>query len=571
MALQIIARNDLEQTAGGKPGQWDSTGEDPVFHIVLPIRRKPYLVISLACETEDIDPKIYVDRGFGFREKDAVPIAPGRSFLIRANVGRYGLIRALRVDPASFPTRLTFHARAFRTAAEAQAYTSAISRDAEEHASLVDLGRLPRLKLPVPRVRLRRQTSTAARYAAACYALAEAQTPMTLPAEEDGVWLSIVVPVYNAPARYLDDLLQSFLAQRETRAELILSDDASTSEETKRWLSKARPHAAVRIVRNPANGGIARATNAGLTEASGRWVGLLDHDDVIAPHALRLVREALARNPDAQFLYTDELVVDDALRASGLMLKPAYDPVLLTGVNYINHFSFYRRDRLAAIGNLRTGYDGSQDYDLLLRYLEGLAREDVLHLPYPAYWWRRTGKTYSRTFLDAATKAARTAIADRFAREGTKVNVEGALTETLHRVTFDRTEADWPKLSVIIPSRNSFDLISRVLSDLFEKTDYPALEVIVIDNGTTDVRVLALYQSYAARFPNFSANIETEAFNFARAINKGILCASGEHYLILNNDIEVIEPGWLKEMVSCLSFSGTGVVGAKLLYPNGRI
>ncbi|PZR48534.1 MAG: glycosyltransferase, partial [Stutzerimonas stutzeri] len=237
---------------------------------------------------------------------------------------------------------------------------------------------------------------------------------MTLPAEEDGVWLSIVVPVYNAPARYLDDLLQSFLTQKETRAELILSDDASTSEETKRWLSKARPHAAVRIVRNPANGGIARATNAGLAEATGRWVALLDHDDVIAPHALRLVREALARNPDAQFLYTDELVVDDALRASGLMLKPAYDPVLLTGVNYINHFSFYRRDRLAAIGNLRTGYDGSQDYDLLLRYLEGLAREDVLHLPYPAYWWRRTGKTYSRTFLDAATKAARTAIADRF-------------------------------------------------------------------------------------------------------------------------------------------------------------
>lgn len=570
MALQIIAKNDLEQAANGGPDEWDSTGDDPIFHIVLPIRRNPHLVLSLTCGKEDIDPKIYVDRGFGFREKDAIPVAPGRAFLIRANVGRYGLIRALRVDPASSPARLTFNARAFRTAAEAQSYTNTLSSSAGKYASVVDLGRLPRLKLPVPRLRLRRQTNSAARYADACYALAAAQAQMDFPAE-DGTWLSIIVPVYNAPARYLDELVQSFLAQKETGAELILSDDASTSEETKRWLSKAQLQATIRIVRNPTNGGIARATNAGLAEATGRWVTLLDHDDVIAPHALRLVREALTRNPDAQFLYTDELVVDDALRTTGLMLKPAYDPVLLTGVNYINHFSFYRRDRLTEIGGLRTGYEGSQDYDLLLRYLEDLAREDVLHLPYPAYWWRRTGQTYSRKFLDAATKAARTAITDRFAHEGIKVRVEGAITETLHRVVFDRTEADWPKLSVIIPSRNKFDLISRVLSDLFEKTDYPALEVAVIDNGTTDARVLKLYDTYAARFPSFSAHIEAETFNFARAVNKGISMASGEHFLILNNDVEVIEPDWLKEMVSCLSFSGTGVVGAKLLYPNGKI
>lgn len=570
MALHIIAKSDLQQAADGKPDEWESTGDDPAFHIVLSIRRNPHLVLSLACDEEDIDPKIYVDRGFGFREKDAVAITPGRAFLIQADVGRYGLIRALRVDPASFPTRLTFDARSFRTVTEAQTYAKALTAITQNHAGVIDLGRLPRLKLPVPHLSLRRRTNSAARYAEACYALAEAQAPRMLPAG-DVPWLSIIVPVYNAPARYLDDLVQSFLAQKEAGAELILSDDASTSRETRQWLSKVRPQTAIRIIRNTANGGIAQATNAGLSEASGRWVTLLDHDDVIAPHALRLVREALARNPDTLFLYTDELVVDDTLRATGLMLKPAYDPVLLTGVNYINHFSFYRRDRLAGIGNLRTGYDGSQDYDLLLRYLEGIARERVLHLPYPAYWWRRTGHTYSRKFFDAATKAARTAIADRFAREGVPVHVEGAITETLHRVLFDRAATGWPRLSVIIPSRNGYDLISRVLNDLFEKTDYPALEVIVVDNGTTDTRVLDLYASYAARLPAFSAHVEPATFNFARAINKGISLASGEHYLILNNDIAVIEPGWLKEMVSCLAFSGTGVVGAKLLYPNGRI
>lgn len=570
MAIHIIAKSDLHQTAGGNSDKWESTGDDPAFHIVLPIRRNPYLILSLACNEEDIDPKIYIDRGFGFREKDAIAITPGRSFLIQADVGRYGLIRVLRVDPASFPTRLTFHTRTFRSAAEAQDCMRILATNTEGHVEMIDLGRLPRFKLPVPRLPLRRRANIATRYADACYALAETQAPRAFPAG-DAPWLSIVVPVYNAPARYLDDLVQSFLAQKEADAELILSDDASTSQETQQWLSKAQPHTAIRIVRNAANGGIAHATNTGLTEAGGHWVTLLDHDDVIAPHALRLVREALARNPDALFLYTDELVVDDALRATGLMLKPAYDPVLLTGMNYINHFSFYRRDRLAGIGNLRTGYDGSQDYDLLLRYLEGAARDQVLHLPYPAYWWRRTGHTYSRKFLDAATQAARTAIADRFAREGVPVRVEGAITETLHRVLFDRAATDWPKLSVIIPSRNGYDLISRVLSDLFEKTDYSALEVIVIDNGTTDIRVLDLYKSYSARFPAFSVHIEPATFNFARAVNKGISLAGGEHYLILNNDIEVIEPGWLKEMVSCLSFPGTGVVGAKLLYPNGRI
>ena len=569
MGLKIIAKSDLERAAGAKPDAWESTGDDPAFHIVLPIRRDPHLVLSLTCGEEDIDPKIYVDRGFGFREKDAVALAPGRAFVIRADVGRYGLIRALRVDPASFPARLTFDARAFRTEAQAQAHARRLAADAGEAARAVDLGRLPRLKLPVPRLPLRRRASVAARYAEACYALAAAQAPADLSAG-DGLWLSVVVPVYNAPARYLDDLVRSFLAQRDAGAELILSDDASTSEETCRWLSQPPPDG-VRIVRNAANGGIARATNAGLAHAAGRWVALLDHDDVIAPHALRLVREALERNPDSMFLYTDELVVDDALRAIGLMLKPAYDPVLLTGVNYINHFSFYRRDRLAAIGDLRTGYDGSQDYDLLLRYLEGVERDRVLHLPYPAYWWRRTGQTYSRRFLEAATAAARRAIAERFAREGVPVRVEPAITETLHRVTFERAETDWPKISVILPSRNGYDLISRVLGDLFEKTDYQALEVIVIDNGTTDARVLDLYAAFSARFPAFSAHVEPETFNFARAVNKGIARASGEHYLVLNNDIEVIEPGWLKEMVSCLRFAGTGVVGAKLLYPSGKI
>jgi GT2 family glycosyltransferase len=383
-------------------------------------------------------------------------------------------------------------------------------------------------------------------------------------------WLSVVVPVYNAPPHYLDDLVKSFVAQGEHGTELILSDDGSTSPETRQWYETQRSKDNVRFVLNERNGGIAVATNAGLLQAQGQWIALLDHDDVIAPHAFKLIRHTLEQNPDANFLYTDELVVDDTLKPTGAMLKPAYDPVLLTGVNYINHFSIYRHSRLRDIGYLRTGYDGSQDYDLLLRYLEGVPEDSILHLPYPAYWWRRNGKTYSRKFMDAATANARKALTERFERQQRTIAVEDALTKTLHRVVFDAPH-EWPKISVIIPSKDNRNLISRILGDLFEKTDYPNFEVLVIDNGSTDQSVLDLYDRYRQTEPRFSAFVTTEAFNFSRSVNRGLKAATGEHYLILNNDVEVIEAGWLKEMVSCLAYDRTGIVGAKLLFSNDKI
>jgi len=251
------------------------------------------------------------------------------------------------------------------------------------------------------------------------------------------------------------------------------------------------------------------------------------------------------------------------------MLKPAYDPILLSGVNYINHFSLYRTERIAEIGFLREGFDGSQDYDLLLRYLDGLADETILHLPYPAYWWRRTGQTYSRKFLERATKAARRALQDRYGKIEKIVSVGPALTDTLHRV--DVTLGAWPKVSIIIPSRGNFELIKRLLRGIFEETDYPAFEVIVVDNGSTDSDVISLYAAVTARHANFRASVVTEQFNFARAVNKGMALSTGEHFLLLNNDLEVTDRNWLKELVSCLSYDKVGIVGAKLLYPNGEI
>ncbi|MFK0163906.1 glycosyltransferase family 2 protein [Rhizobium sp. NPDC090279] len=571
MKLKIIPNADLERetSADANSNLWKSLGDDPAFEIRFSPVRKKLVVIHVVATDGPIDPKFYVNRGRGFREKDTISLPEGHHFVITANIGSVGSICALRADPASFPTTFQFAAKAFSSEKSAERYISGIlGMDARTRR--IDLGRLPQYWMKLPKLRLgKRPANLTVQYADASYRLASelAATPVLATA---GTWLSIVVPVYNAPARYLDDLVKSFEAQGEKGTELILSDDGSTSPETLGWYETQQLPDNVRFVLNERNGGIAAATNSGLSHAQGQWIAFLDHDDVIAPHAFKLIRHTLEQNPEANFLYTDELVVDDALKPTGIMLKPAYDSVLLTGVNYINHFSIYRHSRLRELGYLRTGYDGSQDYDLLLRYLEGIPEDSILHLPYPAYWWRRNGRTYSRTFMDAATTNARRALTERFERQQQVIAVESALTKTLHRVVFE-VPSEWPKISIIIPSKDNFDLISRVLGDLFEKTDYQNFEVLVVDNGSTDQSVLDLYDHYRRSEPRFSASITPEAFNFSRSINRGLNAATGEHYLILNNDVEVIEPDWLKEMASCLAYDKTGIVGAKLLFSNDKM
>ena len=395
--------------------------------------------------------------------------------------------------------------------------------------------------------------------------LAAEEASAPVPAEP---LVSFVAPVYDTPPRYLDDLLASFRRQAGS-AELVLSDDGSTAPATAAWLKAHAREPGLRIVRTAANGGIAAATNAGIAAAGGRWIGLIDHDDALSPDTTAILTRAIQARPDAHFFYTDEVITNDRLHPVGHAHKPAFDPVLLSGVNYINHLSLYRRDRLLALGGLREGFQGSQDYELLLRYLQALAPPEIVHVPYPAYLWRRSGKTFSATFIATATAHARKALAAHYAgADGTPALVDGAGDGDLHRVRFDLTRTTWPRVSVIVPNRDAFALMSRLFADLTTRTDYPDLEIIVVDNGTTDPDVLALYDRVRHAHPAVRIEIEATPFNFSQAINKGCRLARGAHLLLLNNDIEILDPGWLREMVACFDYPNVGIVGAKLLYPD---
>ena len=379
--------------------------------------------------------------------------------------------------------------------------------------------------------------------------------------------ISFVTPTYDTSETFLNDLLDSFTLQKASYSELILSDDGSPDPQMAGRLAAAEAKPGVRVIRNAVNRGIAATTNAGIAAARGRWITLIDHDDVLVSGAIAIVAQAILEHPDAIFFYTDELIVDAALKPIGEFCKPAYDSVLLAGVNYINHLSIYRADRLAALGGMREDREGSQDYDLLLRYLAGAAPGSIVHIPYLAYLWRRETASYSVVHSERAIASARAALARAYGSDLAPVAVEPALEPSLHRV---RLPGPTPLVTIVIPNRDSLDLIRRIVADLERKTDYARKQIVIVDNGSKDPAVLTLYDSF--RQAGVTIDIVPEPFNFARMCNRGARLAAGENILFLNNDIEVRPDGgdWLAEMVECLRFEATGVVGAKLDYPTGK-
>jgi len=560
--------------AKGPASTWSATNDDPQFVFRWRWFRPRCLLFHLDGRDGSLNPVIYWDKGGGFHEGDTVPVDHVGSTVYALNLVDVPRLRALRIDPSSHPTSFVFHWFAvYRDGALAKTIRLALN-SAGQPAS------------PGPRFRWLAEaaTSDAGRphdqavgdLPSFCrYVEGLAKDALVVPgatgSSDGAVGLSLVVPTFNTPPAYLDALLGSFLGQGRTDAELILSDDGSTEGATCRWLEEHRTSAQVRIIRWPKNCGIAETTNRGIAIARGRWLGLVDHDDALAPGALSQLFKAIAQNPRAEFFYTDEVVTDIALRPVGLHAKPAYDPVLLSGVNYINHLSVYRRHRLNALGGLRPGFEGSQDYDLLLRYLSGLPAEAVVHVPFPAYFWRRGGSTFSAKHLDQATEAARRTLAEHVAPALGKLPIDPALAGALHRPRLDAMVRQWPHVTILIPNRDSFPLIGRILSDLATRTDYPTFEILVIDNGTRDPAVLRLYDEQRLLGRPFRADIVVEPFNFARQVNRGLRLAGGDHVVLLNNDIEVLAEDWLREMVSCLWYPDTGIVGARLLYPDRTI
>lgn len=385
--------------------------------------------------------------------------------------------------------------------------------------------------------------------------------------------ISVVMPTYDSSPEHLAEAIRSVQDQLYSHWQLIVVDDASPTKTPLTAVAElAGGDPRVITVQRSVNGGIAQATNDGIDRADGALVAFLDHDDVLAPHALYLLAAELVADPDLALIYTDE----DKLDAAGLRYGPAFKPDLnldlLHAVNYVNHLTAVRTDLLRELHGLRTGYDGAQDHDLVLRAVDRAGAARVRHVPHVAYHWRAHvgSQTFSSGQLDRATDASRRAVRELLHGRGHAVQVEPAPHLAMwNRVVWPLPQPA-PSVTIVIPTRDRVDLLRRAVEGVLEQTDYPALQLLIADNESASPRT-AEYLAQIQAHPQVQVLPVPGPFNFSAINNAAVAASDTELVLLLNNDVLVREPGWLREMVSHIVRPDVGVVGAKLYYGDGRV
>ena len=388
--------------------------------------------------------------------------------------------------------------------------------------------------------------------------------------------VSVCVPLYNTPQQYLRQLLESLAGQTSPAWQLCLADASDPGHpEVGRLVEEAqKADGRGRILYTRVeNKGISANTNAAAQMATGEYLALADHDDVLAPHAVYTVQQAVL-DTGAAFLYSDEALFTKSIRRPMVgHFKPDFAPEYLLCCNYICHLSAFRRELFFEVGGERTVCDGSQDHDLFLRLTERLEEDQIVHIPQVLYYWRVHGGSTSGG-VEAkpyVAKAAKKAIADHLERTGQRGTVRDGLFPSTYKVDFE-IEGE-PLVSILIPSKDHAGDLDKCLRSIYEKTEWRNFEVIVIENNSTEAETFAYYEAITGggRYPRCQVARYQGPFNFSAINNFGRTYAKGDYLLLLNNDVEVINGGWLTELLMQASRPGVAMCGAMLYYPDDTI
>ncbi|MFY2860300.1 glycosyltransferase [Mycobacterium sp. THU-M104] len=561
---------------------WSTTGIDPSFQLHLPpgstLLHPGWYVLSVALRPTAgrlSHPKLYRDHGDGFREQDS-------DYLVLAdNTTHHRLltkverpIYRLRLDPSDSyeVSEFLLGSVRIRRISPQEARNETWLRTVHEVCVALHPGPRSALK------NLYRNTHGGTDYSEWVKThdtlddSLRAQIRADIEAMVEQPLISIILPVYNTPERWLRACLDSVRSQLYGVWELCIADDASTEPHVRRVLQEyAAKDNRIKVVFREKNGHISAASNSALELARGNYVALLDHDDVLPEHALFHVAQTIIKHPEARLIYSDEDKIDEAGQRFDPYFKQDWNPVLFCGHNMFSHFGVYSLALVRDVGGFREGYEGSQDYDLAFRCIERVAREHIVHIPRVLYHWRAIEGSTARGpgEKNYAHIAAKKSINAHFERQGINAEIAPIADTGNWRVRYHLPEPE-PSVSVIIPTRNGGETLRRCLDSVREHTDYSNYEIVIVNNQSDEQATLDLLEQESRREHRQVMSFD-EPFNFSRLNNIAALQSIGDILVFLNDDTEVITAGWLRELASLAIQPGVGAVGAMLYYPDDHI
>ena len=385
------------------------------------------------------------------------------------------------------------------------------------------------------------------------------------------VKFSVLVPLYNTPDKFLREMIESVQAQTYSDWELCLADgsDEAHAQVGKTVKEYADRDDRIKYKKLEKNLGISENTNACIDMSTGDYIALFDHDDLLHPSALYEVMKAICEQ-GADYIYTDEITFSEVPSdAHTTNFKPDFSPDTLRSYNYICHLSVFSRELLGRAGKFNSDFDGSQDYDMILRLTENA--EKIVHIPEVLYYWRShkasvaqniSAKPYTLT-------AAKRALSAHLERLGLKGEVLDSSIPSVYRIKYEITGE--PLISILIPNYNNADVLKVCLDSIREKSTYKNYEIIIIENNSNE-ETFAYYDTLKDD-PRIKVVVyhPEGGFNYPAINNFGAKYANGDYLLFLNNDVEIITPDWMEEMLMYCQRRDVGAVGAKLYYPDDTV
>jgi len=578
----------------GSPFGWTSINSDPYFMLEGKFPVGWVKIRWTSCAKENISLKLYWDEGLGMSEKNSVivgVIKKGELHSQEVLTFISPLAKSLRLDPGEIETEFVLEKIDVYKASKFHVMWCSIVYYIKQHGMSFNTfdkmvkklrfiyknqgfkGVWHKLKSLVNQSEVKQQLADYSTWVVANELTDEkiSQIIEEIKYFKYKPLISILVPVYNVDEEWLVKCIESVRDQLYSNWELCIADDASPRHHVKKILEYySNLDSRIKVVYRTQNGHISEASNSALGIVTGEFVALLDHDDELAIDALFENVKLLNTHPDADMIYSDEDKISIEGERHSPFFKPDWSPDTFLSQMYTCHLGVYRTRLLREIGGFRKGYEGSQDYDVVLRLTE--YTDKIYHIAKVLYHWRAIPQSTASggEAKDYTKNAGYKALVDTVKRRGINGYVEMSDIPNVYIVHYEPVGN--PKVSILIPTRNMGDLLNRCLKSIFEKTSYRNYEIIVIDNGTNEQATIDVFDFWKQNEPDRFKVLRLDIpFNYSKLNNEGVKVVHGELVLLLNNDIEVITPNWLEEMVGQAIRSEIGAVGANLLYPDDTI